>query len=165
MKNKIDKQKITLCLLLILSFNACTGVEPEKEESAFIIIKTKTMRYADMGFISNNSSRVKVEIYGAGQPLVSLEINSMNVCMSTFKCMEKKDFNEKILNVSYPETLLENIFRAKPIFSKKNLEKNTNGFSQKIVKDGIYNISYTVKGGERIFRDKINKILIKVREQ
>jgi hypothetical protein len=79
--------------------------------------------------------------------------------------MEKKDFNEKVLNASYPDTLLENIFRSKPIFEKKNLEQNEHGFSQKIIKDGIYNLSYTVKGGERIFRDKINKILIKVREQ
>jgi len=165
MNNKLDKQKIASFLLLLLSFNACIGIETQKEESAFIVIKTKTMKYADMGFISNSRNKVKVEIYGAGQPLMSLEINGMNVCMSTFKCMEKRDFNEKVLDASYPEMLLENIFRAKPIFSKKNLTKNANGFSQKIVKDGIYNISYTVKGGERIFRDKTNKILIKVREQ
>jgi hypothetical protein len=165
MNRKIDTKKIALLLFLTLGFNACTGMQVQKEESAFIIMKTATFKYADMGFISNSSSTVKVEIYGAGQPLMNLEINAMNVCMSTFKCMEKKDFNEKVLHTSYPDTLLENIFRAKPIFSEKNLEKKENGFSQKITKDGIHNISYTVKGGERIFRDKINKILIKVREQ
>ena len=165
MNRKTNKPKIVSLLLLLLGFSACTGIGVKKEESAFIVMKTATMKYADMGFISHSSSAVNVEIYGAGQPLMSLEINAMNVCMSTFKCMEKKDFNEKVLNGSYPETLLENIFRAKPIFKEKNLEKNKSGFSQKIVKDGIYNISYTVKGGERIFRDKTNKILIKVREQ
>jgi hypothetical protein len=165
MNKKINTKQIVLLLLLSIGFHACSGLKVEKEESAFIVMKTKAMKYADMGFISNSSSTVTVEIYGAGQPLMSLEINAMNICMSTFKCMEKKDFNEKVLNASYPDTLLENIFRSKPIFEKKNLEQNEHGFSQKIIKDGIYNLSYTVKGGERIFRDKINKILIKVREQ
>ena len=157
--------KIFWMIGFIFIIQGCTGKNIQKQESAFIVMKTATFKYADMGFITQSGSNVKVEIYGAGQPLMSLEINAMNVCMSTFKCMEKKNFNEKVLHVSYPETLLENIFRAKPIFSKKNLEKNKSGFTQKIIKDGIYNISYTVKGGERIFRDKINKILIKVREQ
>ena len=158
-------KQIGFLVAFIFIVDGCTGLSVQKEESAFIVMKTATFKYADMGFITQNRSEVNVEIYGAGQPLMSLEINGMNVCMSTFKCMEKRDFNAKILHASYPETVLENIFRAKPIFSEKNLEKNPNGFSQKIVKDGIYNISYTVKGGERIFRDKINKILIKVREQ
>jgi len=158
-------KKIVIFIMLLFTFDACTGLQVEKQESAFIVMKTATFKYADMGFISNSSSRVKVEIYGAGQPLLSLEINGMNVCMSTFECMEKKEFNEKILNASYPETLLENIFRAKPIFDKKNFVKTEDGFSQKLTKESEYDISYSVKGNQRIFRDKLNKILIKVREQ
>jgi hypothetical protein len=158
-------KRIGFLVAFIFIVDGCTGLSVQKQESAFIVMKTATFKYADMGFITQSRSEVNVEIYGAGQPLMSLEINGMNVCMSTFKCMAKSDFNAKILHASYPETVLENIFRAKPIFSEKNLKKNSNGFSQKIVKDGIYNISYTVKGGERIFRDKTNKILIKVREQ
>jgi len=159
------KKKIVLLLIIIALFEGCSSLQVKKEESAFIVMKTKTFKYADMGFITIGSSYVNVEIYGVGQALMALEINSMNVCMSTFECMEKKDFNKEILHDSYPETLLENIFRAKPIFSKKNLKKTSNGFTQKILKDKIYDITYTIKGRERIFRDKINKILIKVREQ
>ena len=85
--------------------------------------------------------------------------------MSTFECMEKRDFNKKILSASYPDTVLENIFRAKPIFASENLEKNADGFTQKIQKKDLYDITYTVVSGERKFRDTINKILIKVREQ
>jgi len=141
--------------------SGCTHVEPTKQESAFIVMKTPKMKYADMGFISNSSSKVKVEIYAAGQPLVSWEINALNICMSTFKCMEKKDFNEQFLVASYPDTLLENIFRAKPIFNKQGYKKVEGGFKQTI-ENGI---SYSVVSGERKFRDTINKILIKVREQ
>ncbi len=159
----IDRVWIIITFFWLL--NGCSGVKIEKQESAFIVMKTATFKYADMGFITDSSSKVNVEIYGAGQPLMNLEINGMNICMSTFKCMDKKDFNAEILNSSYPDTLLENIFRAKPIFNRDNLVKNQNGFSQQLTKDRLYDISYVVKDKERIFRDRLNKILIKVREQ
>jgi len=158
------KKHAGLLLGSILFFNACTG-QPQKEESAFIVLKTGGMKYADMGFIKSSSSKLRVEMYAAGQPLVSIEINALNVCMSTFECMEKSDFNKKVLHKSYPDTLLENIFKSKPIFNSENLEKNSDGFTQKIEKKDLYNITYTVVSGERKFRDTINKILIKVREQ
>jgi len=158
--------KKTIAIFLTLIFiNACSIKELEKQESAFIVIKTATMKYADMGFITSSASKVKVEIYAAGQPLMNFEINGMNVCMSTFKCMDKESFNKKVLSEVYPDDLLENIFRAKPIFNKKNLEEISGGFKQKITEEKLYDISYSVVSGERVFRDTINKILIKVREQ
>lgn len=158
------KQILILTILLFILDN-CSATKITKEESAFIVMKTSTFKYADMGFITNKANSVNVEIYGAGQPLMNLEINGMNVCMSTFKCMDKKDFNSKVLNRSYPDTLLENIFRAKPIFNSEKLIKNQNGFSQKLTKEGVYDISYRVNEKERFFRDRVNKIIIKVREQ
>ncbi len=159
------KRVITILPILLL-INGCAGkqsIKKENQESAYIIIKTPTMRYADMGFIYKKTDLTKVEIYALGQPLMSLDINPMNVCMSTFKCMEKKDFNTKMLSSSYPDTILENIFRAKPIFDKKNLEKSSEGFTQKIKKDKEYDITYSVTTKKRTFRDKINKIKIEVR--
>jgi len=158
--------KKTVFLLLVVGIiNACSQKDISKQESAFIVIKTPTMKYADMGFISNSSSLVKVDIYAAGQPLMNFEINEMNVCMSTFECMDKESFNEKVLSKYYDDKVLENIFRAEPIFNGKNLEKNTKGFTQKIQKENEYAITYSVVSSKRTFRDKINNILIKVREQ
>jgi len=154
-----------MTVLTLLLFNACTATKIERQESAFIVMKTKKFKYADMGFITDSKSEIEIQIYGAGQPLMKLEINGMNVCMSTFKCMEKKDFNADILTASYPDKLLENIFRAKPIFNRENLVKTNDGFSQKLTKESLYDISYRVSGKERVFRDKFNNILIKVREQ
>jgi len=158
------KNKIISIFIIGLLFSACTPTPP-KQESAFIVIKTPTMKYADMGFISTSDTKVKVEIYAAGQPLMDFEINALNICMSAFECMDKETFNEKVLSSSYSSNLLENIFRAKPIFEKEGLEKTEEGFVQKITKEGAYDISYVVKGTTRTFRDTINKILIKVREQ
>ena len=154
---------ITLFLL-----SGCTGKElisEENQESAFIVIKTPTMKYADLGFIYKKQDLVKVEIYSMGQALLTLDINGMNICMSTFECMSKEDFNAKMLHASYPPTLLENIFKGEAIFDQEGLEKREDGFSQKVVKKGEYDISYSVTATQRKFRDKRNKILIKVKEQ
>ena len=158
-------KKLSIFVAVMYGLTACTGKDAKKQESAFIVMKTKTIKFADMGFIYSSSSGVKVEVYAAGQPLVDLNINSENICLSLLKCMDKKQFNEEVLVADYPKTLLENIFKSEPIFDKKNLQKVEGGFEQKIIKDGAYDISYSVISGKRVFRDKINKILIKVREQ
>ncbi len=159
-------KKLVLVLLFLGLLTACVGTKPKKEESAFIVLKTPKIRYADMGFITASSSDLKVEIYGAGQPLMKLEIGGLNVCMSTFECMEKTAFNEKVLNGAYDKDLLENIFRGEPIFNGENIEKNKDSsFTQKLTKENLYDISYSVNQKERVFRDKLNKILIKVRKQ
>ncbi|MBU1668805.1 hypothetical protein KKC13_10330 [bacterium] len=158
-------KKIILALGTTWMISGCTGIQPEKQESAFIVIKSEKMKYADMGFIYNSASNVKIDIYAAGQSMVQLDINAQNICMSLFKCMEKKDFNEQFLHAAYPETLLENIFRAKPIFNQEGLIKTVEGFTQNIKKEALYDITYSVVSGGRTFRDRINNILIKVREQ
>ncbi|MCK4441360.1 MAG: hypothetical protein KAU90_05095 [Sulfurovaceae bacterium] len=158
---------ITTISTIFFILTGCTSknlVKEKNQESAFIVLKTPQMKYADMGFIYKNNSFVKVEIYSMGQPIMSLDINGMNVCMSTFKCMEKKDFNAKMLSANYPDTLLENIFKSKPIFNGKNLEKNSNGFIQKIIKDNEYDITYTINKNNTRFKDRVNHILIKVKK-
>ena len=158
-------KKLLMMVISIYALTGCTGKNAKKQESAFIVMKTKTIKFADMGFIYSNSAGVKVEIYAAGQALLDFNINSQNICLSLLECMDKEQFNEEVLVAAYPITLLENIFKSEPIFDKKNLEKIEGGFEQKITKEGIYDISYSVVSGKRVFRDKINKILIKVREQ
>lgn len=154
-----------MLLSIATLFLGCTGKGAKQQESALIIMKTKSIKFADMGFIYSNASGVKVEVYAAGQPVVDLTINTENICLSLLKCMDKAQFNEEVLVASYPPTLLENIFTSKPIFDAKNLKKIEGGFEQKIAKEGVYDIAYSVVSGKRVFRDKINKIKIEVREQ
>jgi hypothetical protein len=158
-------QKLLVLISVVYLFVGCTGKNAKKQESAFIVMKTKTIKFADMGFIYSNSSGVKVEIYATGQPLVDLNINSENICLSLLKCMDKEQFNDQVLSAHYPTTLLENIFKSEAIFEEKNLEKIEGGFEQRIKKEGTYDITYSVVSGKRVFRDKINKILIKLSDQ
>jgi hypothetical protein len=150
---------------MLLFFTAC-GKEPYlKENTAYIVFKTTTFKYADMGFVYENSTEIKAEIYGSGQALMSLSILSDSVCMSLFACMSKNAFNRQVLSARYPEDLLENVFRGKAIFGGQNLNKKRNGFTQIIIKQNKFNIEYRVLNNETVFRDTINDILIKVKKQ
>jgi len=153
--------------LLIISFllSACTPKEYVTQNSAFIMFKTPTFKYADMGFIYENEEEIKVEIYGSGQALTSLDISETSVCMSLLECMGKSAFNREVLSGMYPEDILENIFRGKPLFNGLGLEKKGTGFTQKIAKKDKYNIDYSVLNNEIIFRDTINTIDIKIKKQ
>lgn len=154
-------------LFLIISFflSACVPKQYTKQNSALIIFKTPTFKYADMGFIYENEEDIKVEIYGTGQALMTLNITESSVCMSLLECMSKSAFNKEVLSGLYPEDILENIFRGKPLFSGIGLEKKGTGFTQKILKKDKYNIEYSVLNNEVIFRDTINTIDIKIKKQ
>ena len=153
--------------LIIASFLllACAPKEYLEQNSAFIMFKTPTFRYADMGFIYDNGNEMKVEIYGSGQALMSLEISESSVCMSLLECMNKSAFNKQVLNSMYPEETLENIFRGRKVFNGVGLTTKGNGFTQKITKSDKYNIEYSVLNNQIVFHDTINSILIKVKKQ
>jgi hypothetical protein len=160
------KVRIFILLLpLLLFFQACVTQPYLKQNAALIVFKTPTFKYADMGFVYENSDEVKVEIYGSGQAIMSLKILDSSICMSLLECMSKKSFNQKILSRFYPKEILDDIFRGKPIFNAKNLKKNRNGFTQTIVNQNKYNIHYSVLKSEIVFHDTINTIVIKVKKQ
>jgi len=156
-------KKIILMSIVILLINACAPKEYTKEESVFILFKTPSFKHADLGFIYDNEKEMKIEIYGSGQVVMTLEISETSVCMSLFECMGKKSFNRLVLNKNYPETILADIFRGMPIFNGKDLKKTRNGFTQKLSQAGKYKINYSVLNKQIIFRDTINDILIKVK--
>ena len=159
-------RKIIMAVLSMSFFFSACGTTPYKSENtALIVFKTPTFKYADMGFVYENATEVKAEIYGSGQALMSLTISKESVCMSLFACMSKSAFNQQILSAHYPDTILDNIFRGKAIFNNKNLQKNRNGFTQKIVNQNKYNIEYSVLNNDIVFRDTINDILIKIKKQ
>jgi len=163
MSPKISLKAISFICLLGLFLSACATKEYSKQQSVFIVFKTPTFKHADLGFMYENSEEMKIEIYGSGQALMSLDIGKDAVCMSLLECMSHQSFNTNVLAASYPEGIVANIFRGKEVFLGENLTKTRNGFTQKIAKQGKYNIDYSVLNKQIIFRDTINDILIKVK--
>ena len=50
-------------LLSILGIFGCNEAPYLEENSAYIVFKTPTFRYADMGFVYKNPNKVKLQIY------------------------------------------------------------------------------------------------------
>ena len=151
--------------LLLWALWGCGEPSYKQQNSAYIVLKTPTFKYADMGFIYENSDAIKVEIYGSGQALMTLKITKDSVCMSRLQCMTKQTFNAQVLSRDYPKDVIENIFRGRAVFNGMHIMKKSNGFTQKLKNPGKYDIEYRVLNNEILFRDTINEILIKVIKQ
>jgi len=157
--------KYFFSLLLIFMLWGCGEAAYTRQNSAYIVLKTPTFKYADMGFIYENSDELKAEIYGSGQALMTLRVTKDSVCMSRLECMSKSTFNSLILSVNYPKDIIGQIFRGKPIFGGAGMVQKRNGFTQKLVNADKYHIEYSVLNNKIFFRDTINQILIKVIKQ
>ncbi len=156
-------KKSFFLLLMALGLSGCATKEYTKQESIFIVFKTPTVKHADLGFIYANEEEMKIEMYSNGQAIMALEIGKETICMSLLECLDKKSFNAEILSEQYPLDILNHIFRGNPIYNGVNLVKTSNGFTQKIVKAGKYDIDYSILNKQIIFRDTINNILIKLK--
>jgi len=150
-------------LAFMFGLLGCATKEYHEHKSVFIVFKTPVFKYADLGFIYENADDIKIELYNSGEPMMALTIGKENICMSLFECLDKKSFNQKVLNQAYPGDILRHIFRGEEIFSGLNRIETRNGFTQTFFKADKYNINYSVLNNQIIFRDTMNTILIKVK--
>jgi hypothetical protein len=157
--------KIFLMIWLLTVLFGCAKPSFKTEESAYIVWKTPSFRYADQGFVYKAPKRMRIEIYGSGQELMRLDIEEEKICSSFLACTDKGTFNEKMLSRWYPESILEDIFSGRAIMNGEGMTPNRNGFTQNIRHGKKYEIHYSVLNNTVIFRDTINKIFIKVVKQ
>jgi len=111
-----------------------------------------------MGIISKSEDSILVDIFAVGHQVLKLEMGTF-ISVNGGVPTPYKIFNMKFLQSEYPSKIIKNIFSGKPIFSSQNLDKNFNGFSQKI-DEIIYKVSKT----NIYFKDSKSKILIKIRK-
>ena len=156
----MNQKLFSLSLLLLLLLQGCTQSYMTTPNA--IVIKTKKIKYADAGFVHSNNERLKLEILIAGQAALKVEVGQ-KICFNS-KCLGKKEFNTLFLNPLYPKDILYHIFTAQAIFDEKNRVDTPFGFTQKLYKEDIYDISYSVKDKNIRFKYKIAKILIKSRQ-
>ena len=152
-------KKIILFAAALFLMNACTPKIPQyqKELSSFILFKTPTIKYADMGFVSKAKNETKVAIYSNGVALMELRFLPNQICLKNKGCMSANEFNKQFLHTNYPPNTLMHIFQGREIFNGKNKIIIKDGFMQK-----IGSITYKVQGNLIEFVDTIANIKIKV---
>jgi hypothetical protein len=149
-------------VFVCMFFAGCALKKPAFTNTYLITLKTKKFRFSDFSILKRYSDgSVEVKIYNAGVLIQDIKIDS-DIC-SNDGCLSKEKFNEIYLSRFYPPDLLKNVILGKPIFNSKNFIKKNSGFEQKIFRKNSLDIIYIVNNKEIYFKDKINKILIKVK--
>lgn len=150
-----------LIILGIFFLSACSIKNYEHTQSKIIIIKTKALKFADLGYVRHSGDAVELELFVAGKSVFKASINHL-ICTND-GCMSKAVFNAKYLHAKYPDSILQNILLSQAIYDGLHIEKNKDGFEQKIETKDV-NIIYKVRSNTTYFKDIKNKILFKIKE-
>ncbi|MCJ7766047.1 MAG: hypothetical protein MUP09_08935 [Thiovulaceae bacterium] len=134
-----------------------------QSDAATIILKSPKFKFADAGYLRSNDEMVSIELFSASQAVAKIEVRNL-ICVAGEGCMRKSSFNSEYLSANYPDTLLENVLRSKPIYNGRNLVENVHGFEQKITDEGV-DIEYRITPRQIYFRDRKNSVLIKIKKQ
>ena len=153
----------TLLTAVALLLSGCGAKPIVESQSALVVFKSKQFKFADQGYLQSNEDMVSLELFSAGTLVGKFEIENL-VCVLGEGCLIKSSFNSRFLSEAYPDDLLEHILRGKPIFEGKGIQKSEHGFEQHIVGDS-YLITYKVSPKMIYFKDRYNKILIKIKKQ
>ncbi len=135
----------------------------EPSKSYKVTMKTKKFAFSDTGFLVKSNKMLRLNVLAMGKPVLDLKVkNSDDICVGSL-CNTKHGFNQSFLVSEYPDELIGNVLQGEPIFEGKNLKETTNGFIQRIKTDK-YNIKYQTSKGSIYFKDKQNKIIMKLKE-
>ena len=151
-----------LFLILLLLFAGCAHKTPyASSKSYYIVVKNSKIAVADTGFIKRDGSRFNLQLFSASTPILNLHVDN-DVC-SGYICMPKRDFNAEFLGFGHYENFIDELFNFQPIYNKESLKKSKSGFEQKIKTDE-FDIIYRVENGNLYFKDRKNRVLIKLKE-
>jgi len=124
-----------------------------------IIIKTKNIAIADSGFVRKAQGYKSIEIFSAGVLALHVELGKM-ACLNE-RCTTRDDFNRRFFGYKHYNKILDDILDKKAIYGGVDKIKTKDGFMQNIKTDR-YDILYKVGKNSIYFKDKKNRILIKL---
>ncbi len=145
----------------VLLAAGCAMKKPPHSEPYVIVMKTPKWRFADTGYVRTGDGVAELEAFEAGVRVLRLQAGDA-VCVEGEGCLDRTAFNRRFLAAAYPPDTLYRLLRREPIFARRNLVRTPAGFTQHIVSDR-YDIVYRVEGKRLYFKDRKNRILIKLK--
>ncbi len=148
--------------MLLLLLCGCTYRVPyASSKPYYMVLKNSSLAVADTGFIKRDEHRFNLQLFSASTPVFELDVQNL-VCLG-YKCMTKKSFNREFFGFEHYDEFIEELVNLQPIYGKIDFIKDGNGFKQRI-KTENYDITYRVDGGNLYFKDRKNRVLIKLKE-
>lgn len=153
---------LTFFMLTLLFFSGCTQ-PPGISKPSVVTFKTGTFRVHDTAFVTQRDSEVEIIVYTAGTPVLEISSGSM-MCINR-ECLGDDEFIAKYLSPHYPGRLIQSIVMKKELdFEGIKTEYLSDGFIQTVRHKGLYDIRYTVKKREVLFMDRLNHIIIGIKD-
>jgi len=154
--------KCLYLIFLLFLFVGCSQKTPYASSKAyFVVIKNSKIALADTGFIKKDNERLNLQLFSASAPIFDLHVKE-DVCID-YMCLTRKSFNNEFFGFSHYKTFVDELFNMQPIYKQKNIEKTKDGFKQQI-KTENYDITYRVQNNNLYFKDRKNRVLIKLKE-
>ena len=154
--------KCLYLIFLLFLFVGCSQKTPYASSKAyFVVIKNSKIALADTGFIKKDNERLNLQLFSASAPIFDLHVKE-DVCID-YMCLARESFNNEFFGFSHYKTFVDELFNMQPIYKQKNIEKTKDGFKQQI-KTENYDITYRVQNNNLYFKDRKNRVLIKLKE-
>ena len=158
-KSRLASPYLLIAIILFI-LAGCTAPRPVSTP-AVVTFKTPKLKVHDTAFVTLAGRDVEIEVYTAGTLVLEIHAGSM-VCING-GCISDDEFTAKYLSPEYPARILGTIARKEPIDLDGKIKRTDEGFVQRIVSKGLYDITYSVKKNEVFFRDRANQIIIMIR--
>lgn len=144
----------------LLWLGGCAAKHYGPSQSVLVTLKTPKIKFADMGYLHRGAHGVRLDLYSGGVPIRRIEVGT-DICVDE-GCMDASRFNAEYLSAAYPSTLLSDVLQGRTIYGGAALERNEEGFEQRIEAAHV-RILYRVDGEGVLFKDEQNAITIRYR--
>ena len=131
-------------------------------EPKLITLKTPKIKYSDMGYLRKNGTNVEIELFVAGTSIEKISIND-DVCVGIL-CMDEKEFVKQYLYPNYPSDTMRNVLLGRDIFKGQGFSEMCNGTQYQYIQNDDMDIVYRRKPGEIYFKDRLNGLLIQIKD-
>nr|WP_317381117.1 hypothetical protein [uncultured Helicobacter sp.] len=102
-----------------------------------IFFSTKDFRFYDLGFVKSYANSTSLEIFNAGAVLLKMDCYKNKICLNT-KCYAKDSIVRHFFgNDGFRELDFQAVLKGWEIFNGENKVGIQNGFSQRILRQGL----------------------------
>ncbi|MCK9371699.1 MAG: hypothetical protein M0P91_00755 [Sulfuricurvum sp.] len=154
------KFSILWASLILVMLGGCSAKHYSISEPKMIVLKTKKIKFADMGYLRHEGDAVEVEIFTAGVAVEKISIDA-EVCTGS-GCMSEEAFAREYLYEGYPADTMRNILLGRDIFNGQGKSEICNGTLYQYIRNEEMDFVYRRKPSEIYFRDYLNGIMIKI---
>lgn len=158
----MQKFSILWVSFFILVMSGCSSHHFTISEPKLITLKTPKIKYSDMGYIRYDNDAVQVELFTAGVSIEKITLDD-GVCVSA-GCMSEEKFVKEYLYEGYPKDTMRRIIQGGDIFNGEGKSEMCNGILYQYIRNDEIDILYRRKVGEIYFKDRLNGLLIQLKE-